>query len=228
MYLVSLHGHETSACPSASGAPTEWRHSTNDASSVSIFARTSEPIRAITRIETVTYAESVSSTPNIGFSASRWPITNGMTYIVRPFMQPAYSPRMISFIWSGSIQLFVGPASFSSTEQMKVRSSTRATSDGSGARWNELGFFAGSSRVNVPVATSASVSSVHSSSEPVHQWTRSGVVIAATSLTKSRMPWWVVGASVVACWVWVAVISCDVPLELRDGRTAGLGPGLGA
>ena len=46
------------------------------------------PIRAITRIEAVTYAESVISTPNIGFSASRWPITNGMTYIVRPFMHP--------------------------------------------------------------------------------------------------------------------------------------------
>ena len=35
---------------------------------------------------------------------------------------------------------------------------------------------AGFSRVNVPVATSASVSSVHSSSEPVHQWMRSGLV----------------------------------------------------
>ena len=46
-------------------------------------------MRAITRIDAVTYAESVSSTPNIGFSASRCPITNGITYIVRPFMQPA-------------------------------------------------------------------------------------------------------------------------------------------
>jgi len=47
---------------------------------------------------------------------------------------------------------------------------------------------AGLSRVNVPVETRASVSSVHSSSEPVHQWMRAGRVIAATSLTKSRMP----------------------------------------
>ena len=46
-------------------------------------------MRAMTRIETVTYAESVTSMPNIGFSASTWPITNGMTYIVRPRMQPA-------------------------------------------------------------------------------------------------------------------------------------------
>ncbi len=56
--------------------------------------------------------------PNIGFSASRWPITNGMTYIVRPAMQPSYSLRMMAFISSGSIQLLVGPQSFSSTEQM--------------------------------------------------------------------------------------------------------------
>jgi len=45
-------------------------------------------------------------------------MTNGMTYIVRPRMQPAYRPRMRSFISSGSIQLLVGPASFSSREQM--------------------------------------------------------------------------------------------------------------
>ncbi len=56
--------------------------------------------------------------PNIGDSASRWPITNGMTYIVRPFMHPAYSPRIVAFISEGSIQLLVGPQSFSSTEQM--------------------------------------------------------------------------------------------------------------
>ena len=83
----------------------------------------------------------------------------------------------------------MGPASFSSTEQMKVRSSTRATSEGSEAQWKEFGFLAGSSWVNVPAATSASVSSVHSSSEPVHQWMASGVVSAATSATKSRIPW---------------------------------------
>ena len=46
------------------------------------------PIRAMMRIDVTTYAESVISTPNIGDSASRWPITNGITYIVRPRMQP--------------------------------------------------------------------------------------------------------------------------------------------
>ena len=40
---------------------------------------------------------------------------------------------MIAFISCGSIQLLVGPASFSSTLQMNVRSSTRATSVGSEA-----------------------------------------------------------------------------------------------
>ena len=118
MYLVSLHGHGTSAWPSSSGMPTECRAGTNGASSSSIRRSTWLPMRAITRMRAVTYAESVISTPNIGFSASRWPITNGMTYIVRPVMQPAYSPRMRSFISSGSIQLLVGPASFSSTLQM--------------------------------------------------------------------------------------------------------------
>ena len=94
MYLVSLHGHATSSWPSSSGMPTEcsagtqWK-SSPAASSSSILRSTLVPMRAITRIEAVTYAESVISTPNIGCSASRWPITNGMTYIVRPFMQPA-------------------------------------------------------------------------------------------------------------------------------------------
>ena len=48
---------------------------------------------------------------------------------------------MIAFISCGSIQLLVGPQSFSSTLQMKVRSSTRATSVGSEAAWKEFGFF---------------------------------------------------------------------------------------
>ena len=56
---------------------------------------------------------------------------NGMTYIVRPRMQPRYSSVIVCFISAGAIQLLVGPASASSTEQMKVRSSTRATSVGS-------------------------------------------------------------------------------------------------
>src|ERR671933_323535 len=108
MYLVSLHGQGTSSWPSASS--------------------TRLPMRAMTRMETTTYSESVSSTPNIGDSASTGPMQNGMTYMVRPRMQPRYSSVMTDFISPGSIQLLVGPASASSTEQMNVRSSTRATS----------------------------------------------------------------------------------------------------
>ena len=88
MYLVSLHGQATSCWPGASGAPTECRAGTKSASSSSIRRSTLVPIRAMTRMEATTYAESVISTPNIGCSASRWPMTNGMTYIVRPRIDP--------------------------------------------------------------------------------------------------------------------------------------------
>ncbi len=59
------------------------------------------------------------------------PIENGTTYIVRPAMQPSNRPFRVVRISAGSVQLFVGPASSLVAEQMKVRSSTRATSDGS-------------------------------------------------------------------------------------------------
>ena len=58
------------------------------------------------------------------------PIENGTTYIVRPCMQPVNRPVSVSRISAGSVQLFVGPASSSRSEQMNVRSSTRATSPG--------------------------------------------------------------------------------------------------
>ena len=92
---------------------------------------------------------------------------------------------MIAFISSGAIQLLVAPASASSRLQMKVRSSTRATSVGSEAQWKEFGFLSGSSRVNVPARDQGSVSSVHSLSEPVHQWIASGWVSSATSATQA-------------------------------------------
>jgi putative IMPACT (imprinted ancient) family translation regulator len=53
-----------------------------------------------------------------------------MTYMVRPRMQLRKSGRRISRISSGAFQLLVGPASSSLLLQMKVRSSTRATSAG--------------------------------------------------------------------------------------------------
>ena len=59
------------------------------------------------------------------------PIENGTTYIVRPRMQPSNRGASVARISSGAIQLLVGPASSLRCEQMKVRSSTRATSLGS-------------------------------------------------------------------------------------------------
>src|SRR3712207_3240579 len=191
MYLVSLQGHGTSVWPGSSGAPSECMAGTKGRS-VPMASRTRLPMRAITRMETTTYSESVSSTPNIGFSASTGPMQNGMTYIVRPRMHPRYSSVMTAFISPGSIQLLVGPASASSTEQMKVRSSTRATSDGSEAHQKELGFL--SRRVKVPAATSFSVSRFHSSSLPSTQTTSSGVVSSAISRTQASRRACVVGA----------------------------------
>ena len=63
-----------------------------------------------------------------------WPC-NPTKYIVRPRMQPANNASgpvcRRSRIWRGGSQWLVGPASDSCSLQMKVRSSTRATSPGS-------------------------------------------------------------------------------------------------
>ena len=56
---------------------------------------------------------------------------NGTTHMVRPRMQPRYSSVMVARISAGGFQLLVGPASTSRSEQMNVRDSTRATSEGS-------------------------------------------------------------------------------------------------
>ncbi len=55
----------------------------------------------------------------------------GTTYMVRPCIEPRNSSSSLPRISTGSFQLLVGPASASCVEQMKVRSSTRATSLGS-------------------------------------------------------------------------------------------------
>ncbi|CAB4612834.1 unannotated protein [freshwater metagenome] len=51
--------------------------------------------------------------------------------MVRPFMAPLYKFIISARISDGSRQLLFGPASDSFSEQMNVRSSTRATSPGS-------------------------------------------------------------------------------------------------
>src|ERR1700727_3205525 len=130
MYLVSLQGHGTSFVPDSSGAPPECTALTKNPSSP-IFSRAALPIRVITFIETTTYSESVISTPSLGSSAPSGPMQNGTTHMVRPRMQPRYSSVMVARISAGAFQLLVGPASTSRSEHMKVRDSTRATSDGS-------------------------------------------------------------------------------------------------
>ena len=113
------------------------------------------------------------------------PIENGITYIVRPRMQPANSPLRVPRISAGSIQLFVGPASTCFSLQMKVRSSTRATSLGSDRARKLFGRLAGLSLFSVPARTISSQRRSYSSCEPSHQTTRSGFVSRAISLTQA-------------------------------------------
>jgi len=87
-------------------------------------------MRVMIRMFTTTYGESVSSTPSFEMLPPRGPIENGTTYIVRPRMLPSNSGCSVFFISAGSAQLFVGPASSFFSEQMNVRDSTRATSEG--------------------------------------------------------------------------------------------------
>ena len=88
-------------------------------------------MRVMIRMETATYAESVSCTPISAIGEPTGPIENGTTYSVRPRIEPVKRSRSSARISSGSRQWFVGPASSSAAEQMNVRSSTRATSPGS-------------------------------------------------------------------------------------------------
>ena len=132
MYLVSEQGHVTSCSPSASGLPTVCTAGTKKPSSP-ISSSAAVPMRVMIRMLVTTYALSVISTPYWLIRPPSGPMQNGTTYMVRPRMQPSNSGRSVARISSGAIQLLVGPASSSSFEQMKVRSSTRATSDGSDA-----------------------------------------------------------------------------------------------
>src|SRR3954470_3143762 len=130
MYLVSLHGQGTSCSPGSSGAPTECTAGTKNPSAP-MASSAAFPIRVITFIEITTYGESVISTPSAEIFDPSGPMQNGTTYIVRPLMHPSNSGGRVSRISAGAFQLLVGPASSSFSEQMNVRLSTRATSDGS-------------------------------------------------------------------------------------------------
>src|ERR1700694_93470 len=201
MYFVWSQGHGTSTCPGSRGAPTECRQRTKSAPPPRL-CHTAVPDWVMICIETATYYESVTCTPYLGSTASRGPMQNAMTYIVRPAIAPRYSSVITVFMSTGSIQLLVGPASDCSCEQMKVRSSTRATSSGSEAHQNE--FVLRDSRTKVPLFTRSVVRRRHSSSEPSHHTTSSGVVSAATSSTQAMIAACVVGG--VACPDTVGVV----------------------
>ena len=205
MYLVSLHGHGTSACPGASGAPTECTARTNDPLP-SIARSAGVPIRVMIRIETATYGESVISTPSCEISPPSGPMQNGTTYMTRPRMQPSKISPNVARICPGAIQLLVGPASSSRSEQMNVRSSTRATSPGSETHQKLFGRSSGFSRVKVRFLTSRLVSWSHSACEPSHQTTASGLVSPAISPTHPASSGRLVGAGFsVGCGLAIAI-----------------------
>ena len=135
---------------------------------------------------TTTYGLSVISIPICAMGLPIGPIENGTTYIVRPRIAPSKRPSSVLRIAAGAIQLLVGPASSSRSLQMNVRSSTRATSDGSEqrevasgpqrrieaqqrARWRPSPRKAG----RIPPRL------------PSHQTMRSGLVSAAISATQA-------------------------------------------
>jgi hypothetical protein len=86
-------------------------------------------MRVMMRMLVTTYGLSLNSTPICAIGEPSGPIENGTTYIVRPRIAPSNRPSSVVRISAGAIQLLVGPASSARCEQMKVRSSTRATSD---------------------------------------------------------------------------------------------------
>src|SRR4051812_32500346 len=184
MYLVGLHGHGTSLAPASSGAPTECTHGTNSPSSPST-SYTLRPMRVMMRMLVTTYGLSLSSTPICAIGEPSGPIENGTTYMVRPRIEPSKRPSSVVRISSGATQLLVGPASSRRCAQMKVRSSTRATSEGSDHARYEFGRFAGLSFLSVPASTICAHRRSYSSCEPSHHTMLSGRVIAATRWTQS-------------------------------------------
>ena len=88
-------------------------------------------MRAMMRMLTTTYGESVNCTPICDMAPPMGPMLNGSTYIVRPCMQPLNSSLSFFRISNGFTQLLVGPAPSFESEQINVRSSTRATSPAS-------------------------------------------------------------------------------------------------
>src|SRR4051812_7910158 len=101
-------------------------------------------------------------------------------------MQPWKIFFNLPFISSGSVQLLVGPASSFVFEQIKVRSSIRATSLGCDRARKHPGRFSELSRIKVPFWTISSQRESYSDFEPSHQTIRAASQRAAISRTHPR------------------------------------------
>ena len=181
MYLSSLHGHGTSGSSSWSGAPRECRHGMKNPglvrwddisprNSASSCFRIWLPMCAMMRMLMTAYAESVTWTPILASGESVGPMQNGTMYMVRPFMDPLNFSVRMRRMFSSSCHWLVGPAWSLRFEQMNVRSSTRATSEGADLARKLFGLLSGLSWMSVPAATSCCVSRFHSASDPSHKW----------------------------------------------------------
>src|SRR5215471_16108739 len=110
-------GQATSFWPGLSGAPTECMQGMNEPSLPS-FSSEALPIRVMIRMFTTTYGESVIWMPTLQIGESSGPMAKGITYIVRPCIEPLNIVKSFCFISPGSVQLLVGPASSLVLEQM--------------------------------------------------------------------------------------------------------------
>ena len=90
-------------------------------------------------------------------------------------MAPSNTLLSVRRISNGSTQLLVGPAASFESEQMKVRSSTRATSLASLRARKQPGHKSWFSRMKVPRSTISEHSASYSACEPSTQWIAAGL-----------------------------------------------------
>ena len=203
----------TSCWPGSSGAPTECRQGTKSSpAGPSNSGSTAAPIRVMICIDATTYSESVISTPSIGVSAverahaERDDVHRPAAHA--PAVQlghrsPSSPPARTSCWWRRRRT--------PSTEQMKVRSSTRATSSGSDAAQNEFGFFCRRAGRTCPPRPGGRSSGPTPRREPSHHTIRSGVVSSATSRTQDSRRAFSVGASSIPGTVAAVISGCLLP-----------------
>ena len=187
MYFSSLHGHGTSASPSSSGAPTVCRQGTN----VAVLAEHVEGGLAHAGHD----PHRDRDVGGVGqLDADLGDRRAERAHRERDDVQRAAAHRAVELVAEHARASRPGPASCwsarrprSRSEQMNVRSSTRATSSGSRRRQVRVRAL-GVARAarTCRASTSSWHSASYSSAEPSHQWTASGWVSSATSSTQAR------------------------------------------